>query len=146
MPVQNQHAADRLDMAHSVEVRLPFLDHHLFQRVGAIPTAQHVQQGYQKYLLRRVCEQYLPHEIAFRPKKPFYARPITLRPGSRIRQLTADTLHSQTMASIPFFDQQAALKLFKHTHDALANQQGVLDSILMMLVSLCHLQEQFKLS
>lgn len=142
----NYHlAADRLDMAHAVEVRLPFLDHHLFQKVGAIPTAKHVQQGHQKYLLRRVCERYLPHEIAFRPKKPFYAPPITLRPGSRIRQLTADTLHGQTMASIPFFSQQAALDLFNYSHTAPIDQQGVLDSILMMLVSLCHLQEQFRL-
>lgn len=142
----NYHlAADRLDMAHAVEVRLPFLDHHLFQRVGAIPMAQHVQQGHQKYLLRRVCERYLPHEIAFRPKKPFYAPAVTLRPNSRIRQLTADTLHSQTMASIPFFDQQAALALFKHSGNATQLEQGVLDSILLMLVSLCHIQDQFRL-
>ena len=142
----NYHlAADRLDMAHAVEVRLPFLDHHLFESVGAIPTAQHAQQGHQKYLLRRVCERYLPHEIAFRPKKPFFAPAVTLRPNSRIRQLTADTLHSQTMASIPFFDQQAALALFERSRNATPFEQGVLDPILLMLVSLCHIHEQFNL-
>ncbi len=143
----NYHlAADRLDMAHAVEVRLPFLDHHLFQTVGAIPIAQHTQQGHQKYLLRRVCERYLPHEIAFRPKKPFYAPAVTLRPNSRIRQLTADTLHSQTMANVPFFDQQAAISLFDRSRHASPDEHGILDPLLLMMVSICHIDEQFKLS
>lgn len=142
----NYHlASDRLDMAHAVEVRLPFLDHHLFGAVGQIPTDLHTQQGHQKYLLRRVAERYLPHEIAFRPKRPFYAPPITLRPNSRIRQLTADTLHSQTMAHLPFFNQQAAIDLLASTDAATPLERGVLDPVLLMMVSICHLQEQFKL-
>ncbi len=142
----NYHlAGDRLDMAHAVEVRLPFLDHHLFGAVGQIPTRLHTQEGHQKYLLRRVAERYLPHEIAFRPKRPFYAPPITLRPNSRIRQLTADTLHSQTMATLPFFDQQAAIALFERSDNATSLERGVLDPILLMLVSICHIHEQFGL-
>jgi asparagine synthase (glutamine-hydrolysing) len=142
----NYHlAGDRLDMAHAVEVRLPFLDHQLFDAVGQIPTHLHAQQGHQKYLLRRVAARYLPDEIAFRAKRPFYAPPITLRPNSRIRQLTADTLHSQTMATLPFFDQQAAIDLFERSDSATPQERGVLDPLLLMLVSICHINERFNL-
>ena len=49
----NYHlAADRLDMAHGVEVRLPFLDHELFEYANRLPVAQLTAPPQEKHLLR----------------------------------------------------------------------------------------------
>ena len=67
--------ADRNSMAHSREVRLPFLSHKLVEFVFSLPSHYKINEGWTKYILRRSFEDILPKEIAWRTDKIGYEPP-----------------------------------------------------------------------
>lgn len=67
--------ADKLGMGCSVEVRVPFLDHALVEKVLALPLSQRFDPTRTKPLLKRVMAGRLPEEITSGPKRGF-APPI----------------------------------------------------------------------
>ncbi len=63
--------ADKLSMAHSLEVRVPFLDKEVIEYAQRLPASFKVRRGQRKWLHRRVCEKFLPAEILRRKKRGF---------------------------------------------------------------------------
>lgn len=68
--------ADKMSMAHSLELRVPFLDLELFRLAAALPSKLKIAQGTTKYMLRKALAQTVPSFIANRPKLGF---PVPLR-------------------------------------------------------------------
>lgn len=62
---------DRASMMNSLEVRAPFLDIELVNFIRRLPVSFKYRKGQRKYLLKKVLESRLPHEILYRPKKGF---------------------------------------------------------------------------
>jgi asparagine synthase (glutamine-hydrolysing) len=62
---------DRMTMAHGLEARVPFLDHHLVEFALAVPAAWKLRGRTTKYLLRRAFRSALPPSITGRPKHAF---------------------------------------------------------------------------
>jgi asparagine synthase (glutamine-hydrolysing) len=50
---------DRMEMAHSVEGRVPFLDHHVVELVRDLPVAQKIRGMTEKYVLREAARPVL---------------------------------------------------------------------------------------
>ncbi len=67
--------ADRNSMAHSREVRLPFLSHELVEFVFTLPSNLKMQNGWSKYILRKSQTDRLPKEICWRKEKVGYETP-----------------------------------------------------------------------
>lgn len=67
--------ADRNSMAHSLEVRLPFLSHELVEFVFTLPSICKVNNGFSKYILREAMCDIVPHEIVWRKDKIGYEPP-----------------------------------------------------------------------
>ena len=67
--------ADRNSMAHSREVRLPFLDHELVEFVFSLPSHFKIRKGWTKWLLRKTMENKLPAEITWRRDKTGFEPP-----------------------------------------------------------------------
>lgn len=67
--------ADRNSMAHSVEVRLPFLSHELIEFLFTLPPQFKIQKGWTKWLLRKATEEKLPADIVWRKDKVGYETP-----------------------------------------------------------------------
>ena len=63
--------ADKLSMAHGLEVRVPYLDKEVVEYAQRLPASFKVRLGQRKWLHRRVCEKFLPHEILKRKKRGF---------------------------------------------------------------------------
>jgi asparagine synthase (glutamine-hydrolysing) len=63
--------ADKLSMAHSLEVRVPYLDRTVVEYVQRLAAGFKVRNGSRKWLHRRVCERYLPSHILKRKKRGF---------------------------------------------------------------------------
>ena len=59
-------------MAHSLELRLPFLDHRLIEQAFALPAHLKVRGLADKRIERRLARRLLPPEVAGRPKIPFF--------------------------------------------------------------------------
>ena len=60
-------------MAHSVEGRFPFLDHRLVEFCNQIPPQHKLYGLTEKYLLKKLAQEWLPEEIWKRPKRPYRA-------------------------------------------------------------------------
>jgi asparagine synthase (glutamine-hydrolysing) len=67
---------DRMSMAHSLEVRAPFLDHRLAELMNRVSFSAKLPRGRQKYILRKAMERYFPANFLWRPKQGF-AIPVT---------------------------------------------------------------------
>jgi len=63
--------ADSMSMAHSLEVRVPFLDHPLVEFVTSLPQAMKVRKGVPKALLVAALEDLLPSEVVNQTKRGF---------------------------------------------------------------------------
>jgi asparagine synthase (glutamine-hydrolysing) len=63
--------ADKLSMAHGLEVRVPYLDRTVVEYVQRLGAGFKVRGGSRKWLHRRVCEHYLPSHILKRKKRGF---------------------------------------------------------------------------
>ena len=63
--------ADKLSMAHALEVRVPYLDRNIVEYVQRLPASFKVRNGERKWLHRRVCRQFLPDNILGRKKRGF---------------------------------------------------------------------------
>jgi len=63
--------ADKLSMAHSLELRVPFVDREIVEYVERLPAGFKVKNGSRKWLHRQVCRAFLPESIVRRPKRGF---------------------------------------------------------------------------
>ncbi|MBA7580945.1 Asparagine synthetase [glutamine-hydrolyzing] 1 [subsurface metagenome] len=63
--------ADRASMAHALEVRSPFLDHHLMEFAASIPADMKFRGLTTKYILKKAFSNLLPKKIIHRPKQGF---------------------------------------------------------------------------
>jgi asparagine synthase (glutamine-hydrolysing) len=63
--------ADKLSMAHGLELRVPFVDKEIVEYVERLPANLKVRNGCRKWLHRQVCRDYLPASILKRPKRGF---------------------------------------------------------------------------
>src|SRR5438128_1964346 len=68
--------ADKLSMAHSLEVRVPYLDRTVVEYVQRLGANLKVRNGTRKWLHRRVCRNYLPSRILKRKKRGFAANVV----------------------------------------------------------------------
>ncbi|HEY6644781.1 asparagine synthase (glutamine-hydrolyzing) [Povalibacter sp.] len=65
--------SDRLSMWHSLELRVPYLDHRLVELVAGIPANLKIRGNTQKYLLKKLAERWLPRDMIYHKKQGFEA-------------------------------------------------------------------------
>ncbi len=94
---------DRASMANSLEVRAPFLDHHLIEWVsGLSPNLKlHSQEG--KYILKKAMEPYLPHDVLYRSKMGF-AVPLAEWFRGPLKERVRESLLGESMSQCGFFN------------------------------------------
>src|SRR6267378_7162579 len=63
--------ADKLSMAHSLEVRVPYLDRTVVEYVQRLGAGFKIRNGTRKWLHRQVAQRYLPRRILKRKKRGF---------------------------------------------------------------------------
>jgi asparagine synthase (glutamine-hydrolysing) len=67
---------DRATMAHSLEARVPYLDHRFVEFAATLPPQMKQRGNETKYILKKVAERYLPKSIVYRNKQGF-VMPLT---------------------------------------------------------------------
>jgi asparagine synthase (glutamine-hydrolysing) len=100
---------DVMSMAHSLEVRVPFLDHSLAEFVFALPAEWKWNQGLNKFILRQAMHDLLPATIINRSKMGFDL-PVGAWVQDGLKSLFMETLES-SIASMVLSD--TARQLFK---------------------------------
>ena len=62
---------DRMEMAHSIEGRVPFLDHHVVEVIRSQPVSQKIRGMTEKYVLREAARDVISDTVYRRQKHPF---------------------------------------------------------------------------
>jgi asparagine synthase (glutamine-hydrolysing) len=94
---------DRMSMAHSIESRVPLLDHHVVELAASFPPDLKIHDGTLKHLLRQLAFRLVPRELVDRPKRGFEA-PITHWFRGSLREAFHDILASPTARQRGYFD------------------------------------------
>ena len=111
--------ADKMTMAHSIELRVPFLDKEVMKVASQIPTKYKLKENTTKYVFRAAANRILPDEWATRPKLgfpvPFSAWAMEEKYYKQIRKI-----FKMKFASL-FFDQDEILKLLDNHYNLVMN-------------------------
>jgi len=83
--------ADKMTMAASIELRVPFLDHRLVELAASLPTHMKIRGQQSKYILKRYAETLLPRSIVYRPKRGFPV-PVKLWMHGPLGRMAKDVL------------------------------------------------------
>jgi asparagine synthase (glutamine-hydrolysing) len=133
---------DRMEMAHSVEGRVPFLDHEVGEFLFNMPVNMKIRGLTEKYVLREATRDVLTDTPYARQKHPFLSPPDAAGTPSRMKELIRDTLTSEAMASVPFLNARAVRDYADRLDTMAPAERGMADSEVMMLVSLILMQER----
>lgn len=131
---------DGCEMAHSIEGRVPFLDHHLFEAVKSLSMGYKLKTlddgTYQeKYILREAMKPYLTEQLYKRQKHPFIAPPVSATKTPLIFTKLGDLLNSQEMKDQPFYDTKKTKKWFDDLIKSDTKTKITHEPVLMMLVT-----------
>ncbi|APZ43487.1 XrtA/PEP-CTERM system amidotransferase [Acidihalobacter ferrooxydans] len=130
---------DRASMAHSLEVRVPLLDHRFVAWGMSLPEAAKIRRGEGKYVLKRAMEPDLPRDILYRSKQGFS---VPLREWFRgpLAPAFEAVLGDSALLGTGWFERDALAGLLREHRSGVADHGRVLWSLLMLDASLEHLQ------
>jgi len=121
--------SDRLSMAHSLEVRVPFVDHVLVERIFSLPDRFKIGWWQPKRLLRRALRARLPRAHLRAPKRGFVG-PTASWLRYELRERLQDELSDDRMRRLGYFNPTTVANLledhFNHRH----NREGILWALL----------------
>ncbi len=133
---------DRMEMAHSIEGRVPFLDHKVAEFLVETPVSLKIRGMTEKYILREATRDVLTDAVYRRQKHPFLSPPDEAGAPSRMAALIKDTLCSRAAESVPFLNAPALRELADRFDGMTAAERGKIDSDLMTLISYIFMHER----
>ena len=122
---------DRATMAHGLEARSPFLDHHLIEFCAALPTEYKIRDGEAKHLLRMVMKDRLPSSILQRPKMGFGV-PIDQWFRGPCRKIVEETLLSSRCLQRGYFEPEQIRRMVLEQRQGRASYGSRVYALLML--------------
>ena len=121
---------DRASMGHSLESRMPFLDHRVVEFAWSLPLEMKLNKTESKIVLRRVLEKHVPRTLFERPKMGF-GIPLAEWLRGPLRQWAADLLTEESLNSSGFFNVAEVRKQWAEHLNQSRNHQHSLWNTLM---------------
>lgn len=120
---------DKMSMAASVEVRVPFLDNELVEFAARVPRSLKQRGREGKWVLKKALEPYLPNDVIYRPKSGFGA-PLRRWMRNELRPLLRDLLSVESVTRRGLFEPNAVQQLIARNHDGRIDAAYTLLSLL----------------
>jgi asparagine synthase (glutamine-hydrolysing) len=92
------HYEDRMSMANSREVRLPFLDYRLVELLLPAAPELKLRDGWTKWIFRRAVQDMLPSEIVWRRDKQYFVTPQAEWFKHKLRDVIDNLLHEELLS------------------------------------------------
>jgi asparagine synthase (glutamine-hydrolysing) len=102
---------DKNTMAHSLEYRLPFLDHRLIELAFTMPAHLKINGKTDKFIERQLADKVFPPHIARRTKIPFYLPVEYFLDKPQFKTLVADCLNEDAVKKRGYFDPKKITRL-----------------------------------
>lgn len=122
---------DRATMTHSLEARVPYLDHRLVEFCARLDPALKIRGDTHKYLLKRVASRYLPHDIVERGKQGF-VMPLTEWLAGKLAGELDGHLGAHGLARRGLFRDGALARLLSEHRRGRRNHAGRLWTLLIL--------------
>lgn len=103
---------DRMSMLHSLEARVPLLDHHLVELAFRIDPERNLQHPLGKAVFREAAARVVPRHVLARPKRGFEI-PLDRAVNPRFREFTREVLNRATVADAGCFRWQEVSALIE---------------------------------
>ena len=121
---------DRAAMGVSLETRVPFLDHHIFEFASKIPLAMKLKNGVGKLILRDILYRYVPKELIERPKMGF-GIPMSDWLKGPLKEWAEELLGESRLRSQGFFYPEVVRQMWSEHLSGARNWQSQLWAVLM---------------
>ncbi len=102
--------ADRMSMATSLELRVPFLDYRLVEFAASLPSQYKVRYNKSKYLLKKMIADILPHQIIHR-KKMGFPTPLKHMFENELKNYVYDIVGKSNAHIYQYFDRKKVISL-----------------------------------
>ncbi len=130
LPHHNLAYMDKMGMAHSVEIRVPFVDKSVIALAAHMPSSLKMRGGETKAALRSIARKYLPAEIITRGKTGFGA-PLREWMQGPMAHIVRERLTDATFVSRGIFDASAIAQLIH------SNERGQADNAYILFSLVC---------
>jgi len=124
--------ADKITMANSVELRVPFLDHRVLEFAASLPGAHKLHRGQSKYVLKRALADRVPGEILDRRKAGF---PVPYETWLRkdLKSLAWNILTDSRTVQRGYFRREAVERLLAQNSERLNYSKEIFSLIVLEL-------------
>jgi asparagine synthase (glutamine-hydrolysing) len=129
--------ADKLSMAHSLEVRVPYLDRSVVEYVQRLSANFKVRNGTRKWLHRQVCRNYLPPQILKRKKRGFAVNVVDEWFRSSLEGQIPEMLLDKKALVFDLLEPDPVGKLLKAHRSGRQDNHKLLFSLVMLEQWLC---------
>ena len=122
--------SDRLSMKHSLELRVPLVDHKLLELTAKMPHHLKIKLADKKYMLKKIASKYLPEKVISHRKQGFES-PMASWLKNDLRQFANDVLSEKNVNEAGFFSHDyIQAKMHEHNSNKQKNNK-VLFSLMM---------------
>jgi asparagine synthase (glutamine-hydrolysing) len=123
--------ADRMSMANSIELRVPFLDHRLVEYAASVPSRNKIRRGDTKFVLKRSLEGQLPITI-LRRRKMGFPTPLEIMFRGELFDYASELLLSPQATSRGYFGADAVKRLLvEHRSGKAANHREIWQQVVL---------------
>jgi len=137
--------ADRMTMANSIELRVPFLDHKVLEFAAHLPASQKVRGFQMKYLLKKALANHVPKEILYRRKEGF-PNPAASWLAHELKDMVADILLDSKSIARGYFRRSAVEELINRNSQSVRYTSEVFSLVVLELWHRTFADSQFALS
>jgi asparagine synthase (glutamine-hydrolysing) len=123
--------ADKLSMAHSLELRVPFVDKEIVEYVERLPANFKVRGGSRKWLHRLVCREFLPASILSRPKRGFATNVVDGWFRTEMDSKMSETLLDGSSRIFQYLSARAVRHLFEQHSSGRQDNHKILFSLVV---------------
>jgi asparagine synthase (glutamine-hydrolysing) len=121
---------DRASMAHSLEVRVPILDHELVEWAAGLPPEAKLLGREGKYLFKQAMEPYLSRDLLYRPKMGF-AVPLASWFRGPLRDRVREAVESPVLLDTGIFEEEFLNRMVDEHQSGMRDFSAPLWSVLM---------------
>ncbi len=102
---------DRVAMANSLEIRLPYLDYRVIEYMARVPAKWKITGLDEKHILKKSFEGLLPEEIIWRQKNPYRAPIKESLLNSKAKEYSREMLSEESLKNAGLFDSEKVARL-----------------------------------
>ena len=124
---------DKMSMAHSLEVRVPFLDHQLIEFLATVPPRLKIKNLQKKYIHKKAVSKILPKEILQKKKKGF-SLPLGSWFRKELRGFVQEVLTQEGIEKTGLFNQKYINQILQEHLSYKADHESKIIALLVFII------------